>query len=106
MIIRKLPILSNQTYVHHYLGIDHKMTSNELLSEKYLVVVDLRPHTPISKYISSLLKSPIRRIPNLSNSFNNQNSGNSQSPSEENSSNESAQDEESENEPKSEGTNF
>ena len=105
MIIRKLPILSNQTYVHHYLGIDHKMTSNELLSEKYLVVVDLRPHTPISKYISSLLKSPIRRIPNLSNSFN-QNSGNSQSPSEENSSNESAQDEESENEPKSEGRIF
>ena len=51
------------------------------------------------------MKSPIRRIPNLSNSFN-QNSGNSQSPSEENSSNESAQDEESENEPKSEGTNF
>merc|ERR1712131_17676 len=51
--------------------------------------------------LPSLLKSPIRRIPNLSNSFN-QNSGNSQSPSEENSSNESAQDEESENEPKSE----
>ena len=51
------------------------------------------------------MKSPIRRIPNLSNSFN-QNSGNSQSPSEENSSNESAQDEESENEPKSEGKFF
>ena len=57
-------------------------------------------------YVSSLLKSPIRRIPNLSNSFN-QNSGNSQSPSEENSSNDSAQDEESENEPKgSEGKNL
>ena len=81
------------------------MTLNDPLSEKYLVVLDLWPHTPILKYISSLLKSPIRRIPNLSNSFN-QNSGNSQSPSEENSSNESAQDEESENEPKSEGTDF
>ena len=51
MIIRKLPILSNQTYVHHYLGIDHQMTLNDPLSEKYLVVVDLWPHTPISKYI-------------------------------------------------------
>ena len=34
MIIRKLPILSNQTYVHHYLGIDHKMTLDDPLSEK------------------------------------------------------------------------